>query len=170
MPRSFELVAESPATVEQVHGAFRRQDYWLARLATFTGVNTLDSLVVDDDGTVRVATTQDLRDQALPGVLKVLPANLKVFRTETWKPQGGRRVSGEVTVSAPGRLGSGAAQALIAPTARGSRLTFAGTMTVKLPLVGGRIEQYIGGQLAEEIPTLQQFTSHWIDEHGGALT
>ena len=46
----------------------------------------------------------------------------------------------------------------------------AGTMAVKLPLVGGRIEQYIGGQLAEEIPTLQQFTSQWIGEHGGAPT
>lgn len=165
MPHSIDLIAESPVTVRQVHRAFASQDYWLARLATYNGVNTLDSLVVGDDGTVSVTTTQDLRDEALSGVLKMLPANLQLVRTESWTPHGEHHVRGEVRVSAPGKLGSGVADALIAPTETGSRMTFVATMEVKIPLVGGKVEKYIGRQLAEEIPALQQFTTDWINEH-----
>ena len=46
-----------PSTVEQVHTAISDEDYWLARLATLNGSTALESLVVDDDQTVRVATT-----------------------------------------------------------------------------------------------------------------
>ena len=54
MPRSFDIVTESPASVEQVHAAFSREDYWLARLVAFGDSSTLDSLIVDADGTVTV--------------------------------------------------------------------------------------------------------------------
>ena len=60
MPRSFDVSADSLATVEQVHSAFSDEDYWLARLATLNGSTALESLTVDDDQTVRVATAQDL--------------------------------------------------------------------------------------------------------------
>jgi hypothetical protein len=42
MPRSFDLLAESPATVEQIHSTFRDENYWLARLAAFGGIGTLE--------------------------------------------------------------------------------------------------------------------------------
>ena len=74
MPGSLDLVVEFPASVEQVHSAFSDEDYWLARLAAFGGSTTLDSLIVHADGTVTVATTQDLRRHALPKVVaKVFP-------------------------------------------------------------------------------------------------
>lgn len=166
MPGSLDLVVEFPASVEQVHSAFMDEDYWLARLAVFGGSTMLDSLIVHADGTVTVATTQDLRHQALPAVVaKVLPGDLKILRKETWRPIGGRLVSGEVTVSAPRALGSGRADALLAPTQDGSRLRFTVTVEVKVPLVGGRIASYIGGQLAEQLPAMQRFTTAWINEH-----
>jgi hypothetical protein len=92
MPRSFDLVAESPATVEQVHSAFSDEDYWLARLAAFGGADRLDSLIVDHDGTVTVATTQDLGRQALSGVLRVLPGDLNILRKDA-RRRGDRSVA-----------------------------------------------------------------------------
>jgi hypothetical protein len=167
MPGSLDLVVEFPASVEQVHSAFSDEHYWLARLAAFGGSTTLDSLIVHTDGTVTVTTTQDLRRQALSGVVaKVLPSDLKILRKETWRPIGGRRVTGEVTVSA-GVLGSGRADALLAPTQDGSRLRFAATVEVRVPLFGGKIESYISGQLAEQIHAMQRFTAAWITEHTG---
>ena len=56
-----------PASVEQIHSAFGEEDYWLARIAAFGGSKTLDSLIVDPDGTVTVSVTEDLRRGALPG-------------------------------------------------------------------------------------------------------
>ena len=61
MPRSFDVSVDSPASVDQVHAAFSAEEYWLARLETLNGSTALESLVVDDDQTVRVTTTQDLR-------------------------------------------------------------------------------------------------------------
>ena len=165
MPGSLDLVVEFPASVEQVHLAFSDKDYWLARLAAFGGSTRLDSLIVHADGTVTVTTTQDLRRHALPKtVAKVFPGDLKILRKETWRPIGSRRVSGEVIVSAPGALGSGRADAVLAPTQDGSRLRFAATMEVRVPLVGGKIERYIGGQLAEQIHAMQRFTTAWITQ------
>jgi hypothetical protein len=54
MSRSFDIFSESPASVEQVHAAFGREDYWLARIAAGGDNTTLDSLTVDADGTVTV--------------------------------------------------------------------------------------------------------------------
>jgi hypothetical protein len=166
MPRSFDLVAESPASVELIHAAFGDEQYWLARLAAFGGVTTLDTLIVDADGTVTVATTQDLRHQRLPAVVaKFIPGALKLQRKETWRPIGGRQLRGEVNFSVPGDLGSGLGQALLAPVGNGSRLSFAATVEVKVPLVAGKIESYIAGQLAEQIPQMHRFTTTWIAQH-----
>jgi hypothetical protein len=168
MPRSFDLLAESPASVEQVYSAFSEEQYWRARLAAFGGITTLDTLIVDADATVTVATTQHLRHYRLPQVVaKLLPGDLKILRNETWKPVGGRRVRGEVSFSVPGALGSGRAAALLAPMRDGSRLSFTATVEVKVPLVAGKIESYICRQLAEQIPAMQRFTTAWIAEHTG---
>jgi hypothetical protein len=47
----------------------------------------------------------------------------------------------------------------------GSRLRFAATVQVKIPLVGGKLENSIGADLAEDISAIQRFTTTWIAEH-----
>jgi hypothetical protein len=69
MSRSFDILTDSPASVEQLHAAFSREDYWLARHAAFDATSTLDSLIVDADGTVTVRAIQHLGRQLLPGWL-----------------------------------------------------------------------------------------------------
>jgi hypothetical protein len=170
MPRSFDISTDSPASVAQVHKAFGSEDYWLARHAAFGGASTLDSLTVDTDGTVTVHATQYLGRQLLPEVVaKLLPGDLKILHIETWKPIGDHRVRGQVSISTPGSLGSGHLQAWLAPlepAGKGSRLRFDATVEVKIPLVGGKLENAIGADLAENIRAIQRFTTTWIDEHG----
>src|SRR5208283_2280939 len=68
MSHSFDGLTESPASVEQIHAAFGREDYWQARVAAASATaTTLDSLTVDADGTVTVRVTQHLGPQLLPG-------------------------------------------------------------------------------------------------------
>ena len=166
MPRSFDVSFESRASVEQVHSAFSDDDYWRARLAAL-GAATLDSLIVDAGGTVTVATTQDLRHDLLPGLFAQLyPGDLEVVHNETWSPIGGGRVRGQVSVAVPGAPGSGLGAALLAPAQNGSRLKYTVTVEVKVPLVGGKIERYIGAQVVERITAIQRFTTVWIAENG----
>ncbi|WP_328359247.1 DUF2505 domain-containing protein [Mycobacterium sp. NBC_00419] len=164
MSHSLDVVADSDARVEQIHEAFGREDYWLARLAG-DGNATLDSLVVDTDGTVSVRVTQ--RIVGLTGLMaKVVPGELNLLYSETWKPAGDGQVRGEVKVSAVGGLGSSLADNLLAPVATGSQLRAAVKVKVKVPLLGGQLEKTIGASLAASIPSVLAFTTTWIAEQG----
>ncbi len=166
MSRSFEVSFESPASVEQVYAALGDEEYWLARLAAFGGSKTLDSLVVGDDGAVRVVVTEDLRHGKLPGILaKFYRGDLRIVSTEEWTPSGDGRVDAQVTVAVIGAPGSGHGTAVLAPLDSGSRLTFHATVEFKVPLVGGTIESFIAREFAQGIPDIQRFTANWLSEH-----
>jgi hypothetical protein len=166
MSRSFDISTESPATVEQLHAAFSSADYWSDRFAASDASTVLDSLIVEADGTVTMRAVQHVGRQLLPGmVAKLVPGDLKILHGETWGPVTERQVRGQVTISAPGGLGSGRAEASLTPVGSGSQMRFVTTVEVKIPLLGGKFEKSIGADLAKSIPELQRFTATWIAEH-----
>jgi Protein of unknown function (DUF2505) len=168
MSRSFEILTESPASVEQILAAFGREDYWLARSAVGDAsiTTTLDSLLVDADGTVTVRATQHLGRQLLPGlVARFVPGDLKIVNCETWRPVGDRQVRGQVNVSVSGGFGSCSAEAWLAPASNGSQLRYAVRVEVKIPLLGGNREKSVGAGFAQNFPAVQRFTTTWIAEH-----
>jgi hypothetical protein len=166
MPRPFDVSTASAATVDQVYAAFADRDYWRDRLAEFGGDSIrLDSLVVDA-GSVFVGTTQDLRNDALPGLIaKAVPGSLKVIREETWRHGDDGVIHGDVVITTSGAPISGTADAVVSPSGTGSLLRFEGKVQVKVPLIGGQIEKYISSQIVEEIPAVQCFTTRWITEN-----
>lgn len=166
MSRSFEVNFSSPATVEQVHGAFGDRSYWQARLEAFGGCKTLNSLDVDADGRVRVVVTEDLRHGALPGMLaKVYRGDLNIVTTEVWTPAGDGRVGGDISVAVTGAPGSGTGTAVLERAGTGSRLVLAGTVRFKMPLVGGPIESFLAREFSQGIPEIQRFTTSWLGEN-----
>ncbi len=170
MPRSFDFSADFPASVEQVHSAFSDGDYWQARLAVFgtgTGTATLDSLVVDEDGTVIVATTFGLLRDRLPRLVSQLGrGDLKMVHQEMWSRLSHGRVCGKVSLAVPGTPVSALGKALVTPVKNGSQMKYTATVKVKVPLVGGKIESFMAGQLAGGITEIQRFTTAWIFKNG----
>ncbi|MET0702089.1 MAG: DUF2505 domain-containing protein [Mycobacterium sp.] len=169
MPRSFDISVDYEASVEQVLGAFADRQYWLARLAD-SGVDdaTLDSLQANDDGGVAVATTQVLRSDRLPGVVAQFHrGDLSIERRETWTPvtdgQATATVDGAIT-GAPVSL-TGAATLTEKGPGGGARLDFHVSVDVRIPLVGGKIERLIGGQLVDLVIAEQRFTTTWLADH-----
>jgi Protein of unknown function (DUF2505) len=166
MPRSFDFSVKSSVSAEQIHSAFAEEDYWLARLSHFGGVGRLDSLAIGTDGVVRVVIVQDLLHDWLPGLFaKLYPGDLHIVQKEAWSLIGGGMVRGEVNTSARGAPGSGLGTVLMAPSQNGSRLKCTATVKVKVPLVGGRIESFVGRQMVEETPVMLRFTANWITDH-----
>lgn len=167
MSRSFEVVTDSPASVEKIHAAYCQEGYWQARIAAGSAAaTTLDTLIIDPDGSVKVIVTQHVGRQLLKGPLaKLLPGDVKLVHNETWEPDGDGGVSGRISISA-GVLGSGHADNRLAPADQGSRLRSTGKVEVKIPLVGGKIEKFIKGGMAESISEIMLFTTTWIDENG----
>jgi hypothetical protein len=164
MPRSFDVSVESEASVDQIRSAFGDQGYWRARLAAFSnGTAKLDSLNIDQGGTVTVVIKVSLFRDRLPKLVTQLHrGDLEMVRNERWSRIGGGRMRGEVSVAVPGAPLSMLGEALLAPVPSGSQLKYSTTVSVKIPLVGGKIEGYIGGQLAEQITAIQHFTTEWI--------
>jgi hypothetical protein len=54
----------------------------------------------------------------------------------------------------------------LAEITAGTQLTYTATVSVKVPLIGGAIEGFIGSQLSSWIREISAFTTEWIDEHG----
>lgn len=167
MPRSFDLSADYHGTVEQVRSAFCDEQYWLARLDdSGADMVTLDSMVIAGDGTVSVTTTQTLRTDRLPGmVTQFHPRDLEIVRNERWDPLYGGVALAEVSGVVSGAPVSLLGTAVLAPIEAGSRLNFTATVEVNIPLVGGKLESFIGGRLAELVAAEQRFTTFWITEN-----
>jgi hypothetical protein len=170
MPRSFDMSTDYGVTVDEVLRAFSEEQYWLARLAD-SGADdtTLDSMQLGgpsgDDGSIDVITTQVLRRDRLPGVVTQFHrGDLRIRREERWEPitngSATATISGAI-LDAPASLSG---TAVLEPLAEsgGARLKFRATVEVRVPLVGGKLENFIGNQLVELLIAEQRFTTVWI--------
>jgi hypothetical protein len=174
MPRSFDISADSEGSVEDVLQAYREEDYWLARLAG-SGVDDakLESLRVGgesgNDGTIDVVTLQVLRSDKLPGLItQVHRGDLCIKRAETWGPVCHGVATATIAGSIEGAPANVSGTAKLSPTAqsRGSRLDCRLTVQVRVPLIGGKLENFIGAQLANLVEAEQRFTAAWITNNG----
>jgi hypothetical protein len=170
MPRSFDISADCEGNVEAVLQAYSKEDYWLARLAA-SGVDDakLESLRIGgesgNDGTIDVVTLQVIDSHKLPALItQIHRGDLCIKREETWSPVSGSvamaSVAGSI-VHAPANV-SGSAE--LSPTAKsgGSRLECRITVHVRIPLIGGKLENFIGTRLAAVVVAEQRFTTEWI--------
>ncbi len=172
MPRSFDMSTDYAVTVEEVLRAFSEEEYWLARLAD-SGADdtTLDSMRLGgpsgDDGSIDVITTQVLRNDRLPGMITQFHrGDLRIRREERWEPVTNGSATASVTGSildAPASL-TGAAVLEPVTESGGARLKLRATVEVRIPLVGGKLENFIGNQLVELLIAEQRFTTTWIGE------
>ncbi|MGH3556741.1 MAG: DUF2505 domain-containing protein [Mycobacterium sp.] len=172
MPRSFDMSTDYGVSVEEVFRAFSEEQYWLARLAD-SGADdaTLDSLQVGglsgDDGSIDVITTQVLRSDRLPAVVTQFHrGDLCVRREEKWAPVTDGAATATIIGSildAPATLTGTAALEPVAESG-GARLKLRASVEVRVPLVGGKLENFIGSQLVELLIAEQRFTTMWITE------
>jgi len=164
------MAAEYESTVEQVHRAFSDEGYWLVRLGDSGSDHaTLDELAVGTDGGIRIKTTQTLRARRLPGVVTQFHrGDLDFVREETWTPMANGCATAAVVGTIPGAPVGLTGHAVLAPaTAQpGSQVAFSATVEVRIPLVGGKIESFIGSQLIHLLTAEQRFTTVWITENG----
>lgn len=164
MARSFEVTTSNRSPVAEVRAAFAQRRYWLERLEVYGGDSmSLDAISVAEDGTIEIASTQDMRRGALPAVIaKALPAGFALNRTEIWRPISDGLFRGDVRIDAKGVRGSARGLAEVTPQAAGSSMRFSGSVEVGVPVLGGQIEKYIAAEIVKQIPGVGRFTDDWI--------
>jgi hypothetical protein len=171
MPRSFDMSTDYAAAVEAVLQAFSDEQYWLARLAdSGADDSTLDSIDLGGpsgaDGSIDVVTTQVLRADRMPAVVTQFHrGDLRIRREERWEPISNGSATATVTGSILDSPASLTGTAVLEPESGGARLTFRATVEVRIPLVGGKLENFIGSQLVDLLIREQRFTTTWIGEN-----
>ena len=172
MPRSFDMSTDYGVTVEEVLRAFSDEEYWLARLAD-SGADdtTLDSMQLGGpsgtDGSIDVITTQVLRSDRLPGIITQFHrGDLRIRREEKWEPVTNGSATATITGSILDAPASLTGTAVLEPVTEtgGARMKLRATVEVRIPLVGGKLENFIGNQLVELLIAEQRFTTTWIGE------
>ncbi len=167
MPRSFDISTDYAASVEAVLRAFSDEQYWHARLAdSGADDSTLDSMDVSTTAPSTWSPPRCCGRDRMPAVVTQFHrGDLRIRREERWEPI----VDGSATATVTGSILDSPASltgtAVLEPRDDGgARLKFRATVEVKIPLVGGKLENFIGSQLVELLIREQRFTTTWIGE------
>lgn len=161
------MATEYQGTVTEVHAAFCDRAYWEARLAD-SGADEaiLDVFHVGRDGGVDVVTTQVLRADRLPGIIHQFHrGDLHIRRAETWTGVAGDAAEATVASSIENAPVALTGEARLTPRDEYAKLAFRATVEVRIPLVGRKMENFIGTQLMNLLNDEQKFTTSWIAAH-----
>lgn len=140
MSRKFSFTVPYAVPVEDLHRALTTDDVWQSRFAG-TQTATLDLSHPQGAGTIRIHMTEKASDDKVPGIVsKVLKNELVLSRTDNWQALDGEIAKGTFEGATGGISSEMSGTYELRPTAEGSEIEVAGTVQVKVPLVGGAIE------------------------------
>lgn len=162
MSRKFSFTVSYSVPVEELHRAITSDELWQAR---FDGAPTatLEVSHADGPGTVRVHMTETARPEKIPALVrKVLKNDLVVERTDDWGPLEGDTARGVFTGTSKGITTTMSGTYEMRPAATGSEIVVAGTVAVKVPLVGGAIEPLAEQLQHRVVESERKFIEKWF--------
>ncbi|GAA3553120.1 DUF2505 domain-containing protein [Amycolatopsis ultiminotia] len=136
-----------------------------ARLAALGGdEGKLLSYTADGDS-VHFELQHGINAARLPQAVRTLhKGDIIVRRTQTWQ-RSGESYTGRTDVGVSGVPGEIGAQTSL--TQEGEQTVFrtTGEVVVRIPLVGGRIEEFVAQQVTNLLRREDEFTAQWLAEH-----
>lgn len=153
-----------PVAPERLLAVLTDPAYLAARQTRFGGVG--DPTVESTGDDIAVTTIRQLPMDKIPGAIKGFVGDGRITQVDTWSTSPGDGDAlhgtwrGEVA-TAPADIGG---TYLIAPQDDGSRYDIEVRVKVRVPLIGGKIEQQVRGYLDHIIAKEQGFLSDWISE------
>ncbi|MGW0183059.1 DUF2505 domain-containing protein [Nocardia sp. NPDC003345] len=168
MARKFGFTLSYPIPVAQLHAALTGEELWRDRFAD-AQTATLDLSHPGGPGTIRIAMSETIRPDKIPGIVrKVLKSDLVVTRVDTWQPLSGDTAEGsfEGTSSAISSQMTGTFR--LRPAGEGSELEVSGSVKVKVPIVGGAIEPLAEQLQRRVVESERKFIVNWFEERASA--
>lgn len=161
MATPLAFTARYTYSVEAVRAAFSDEQYWKARLEEVGGPGARLDSFFSDGNTVKAQLVQSIpADQLPPAITAVRPGDLAIPRTETYSG-----TSGTVEAYVDGAPAKVNATISLTADGTGSTATVDGTIEVKIPLFGGKIEAAISEHLLELLNNEAAFTEQWLATH-----
>jgi len=163
----YRYSSKFPAAV--VYAALVDPEYLKARLAELGG---REASVVEHHADAAGATFRlrhELDVDGMPSIVRsMLSGNLVVERAEHWTTQPDGSHSGTVDVAITGSPVPAGAKGELGLTDLadgGSEFRVRADVSVGVPLFGGRIEEYVAGQIHTLLDLESQFTTRWLEQH-----
>jgi hypothetical protein len=168
MARSIDHHSVSGYPADQVYATLVDPEYLRARLEKLGGRGAeLIEHRADADG-ARYRLRHGLAAEDLPSMVRnLLPGDIVIERTETLRRAGAGRYAGTVDVVIHGTPASAEGRMRLADQdgTGGSEFTVHADVTVKVPLLGGRIEGVVAGQVRNLLAAETAFTLDWLARH-----
>ncbi|MFP5022643.1 DUF2505 domain-containing protein [Pseudonocardia phyllosphaerae] len=163
MPRSLDHRAPFPHPAEAVHPVLTGRATIERRLQELGGPGAaLLSYEETGDG-VRYTLRHGISAADLPSVVSSLvPGDLRIERTEEWHPAGPGVWEGTGTVQVHGAPASATSTMRLTDADGGSEVTVHADVTVKVPILGGTIEESVAGQIRRLLDAEAEFTAKQI--------
>ena len=163
MAHHFEHTSRYTQPAETVRAALAGEQYWKDRLAAIGGSRAELSNVNESGGTVTVDVQQAVAADKLPSLVsKIRPGALVIRRTESIGPLDAGKASGQFSAIIDGAPATITGVKTIEPDGTGCVVRLDGNIEVKIPLVGGKIESAIEGQLGRLFEMEDEFTEQWL--------
>ncbi|MBF6211348.1 DUF2505 domain-containing protein [Nocardia puris] len=161
MATPLAFTARYPHPVAAVRAAISTEQYWKDRIAEVGGPNArLESVTVDGDK-ARIDMVQAIAAELLPpAITAVRPGDLIIPRVETWS---GNDATFDVRVEGAPATISGTVT--LTGDATSAVATVTGTIEVKVPLFGSKIESAISERLTELLQSEEEFTNTWLAQN-----
>lgn len=159
MSRRIEHRARYAKPADEVYQTLIDADFLRARLAKLGG-SQAELLEHSDDGElVKVHMRHGIEAEHLPSAVRAaLGGDLVIDRIEQWRGP----MRGTATVTVPRTPAELAATLRVADTPDGCEHTMEGSVSVSIPLVGGKIEETIVRQVGDLLDSEREFTEQWL--------
>ncbi len=159
---------EYPADVETVFAIFADPEFIESKYAAI-GSNEAEIKTNDTSSGGQHLVVRRVVSMNVPGFAKkVLKPENTIIQTEKWgaSDADGSR-SGTWDAEAVGVPSSTGGTLRLEPTDGGCIHHVIGEVKVNIPLIGGKIADFAGGQALEQIRAEAEFTKQWVADHAG---
>ncbi|WP_099025643.1 DUF2505 domain-containing protein [Mycolicibacterium palauense] len=170
MSRRLDYTVDFAAPAEKIHQDFTSRQYWDTLMDAYgwlIPLSKVDRFTCDEDGTT-IVVRQNLPRDYLPTVARsVMPVDMIITREQHFAPfdQTAGTATGGFRATVPGGPGYFRGHYLLADTPTGSRLRLSTTCKVRIPFVGGVLEQLILSHIPLLFDAEEAFTADWITKH-----
>ena len=150
-----------PGTVDEVVAMYLTPAYLERRFGQF---------VVDGSSTVsvegeRVSFAGTVRPELIPAAAsRFVKSDLRIAFTEEWATNEAGATS-RTSVTVDGAPVSVEATSTLSPSDAGSAREVSGNLSVRVPLLGGRIEKEAVAHLGRVVEREQALAANWLEEH-----
>ena len=149
-----------PGTVDEVVTMYLTPTYLERRFGQF---------VVEGSSTVsvegqRVSFAGTVRPELIPAATRFVKSDLRIAFTEEWTTNEAEATS-RTSVTVDGAPVSVEATSTLAGAEEGSIRVVTGNVSVRVPLLGGRIEKEAVAHLGRVVEREQALATQWLEEH-----